>query len=61
MMKGLKTRKSARLILDGWLVFYNFLRPHEALKNKQGNLTPAEKAGIRFPFRNWLDIVKGGK
>jgi transposase-like protein len=58
IMKGLKTRKSALLILDGWLVFYNFLRPHEALKNKQGNLTPAEKAGIKFPFRDWLDIVK---
>lgn len=57
IMKGLKTRKSARLILDGWLVFYNFLRPHEGLDGK----TPAEVAEIKFPFRNWLDIVKGGK
>jgi transposase-like protein len=55
MMKGLKTRKSARLILDGYLVFYNFLRPHEGLKGK----TPAEEAGIKFPYKNWLDIVKG--
>jgi hypothetical protein len=30
-------------------------------KIKYGNLTPAEKAGIKFPFRNWLDVVKGGK
>jgi putative transposase len=56
VMKGLKTRKSARLILDGWLVFYNFLRPHEALRGK----TPAEKAGVKFPFRNWVDIVRKG-
>lgn len=56
IMKGLKTRKSARLILDGWLVFYNYLRPHEGL----GGKTPAEVAGIKFPFENWLDIVKGG-
>ena len=56
IMKGLKTRKSARLILDGWLVFYNFLRTHEGL----GGKTPAEKAQIKSPFRNWLDIVRGG-
>lgn len=57
VMKGLKTRKSSRLILDGWLVFYNFLRPHEAL----GGKTPAEVAKVKFPFRNWLDIVNSSK
>lgn len=57
IMRGLKTRQSAKLITDGWLVHYNFFRPHEAL----GNKTPAQKAGIKFPFRDWLDIVtKGG-
>jgi transposase-like protein len=60
IMRGLKKRDSAKLILDGWLIHYNFFRPHEALKVKYGNLTPAEKAGIKFPFKNWLDIVKGG-
>jgi hypothetical protein len=55
VMRGLKTRKSAKLITDGWLVHYNFFRPHEAL----GDKTPAEKAGIKFPVRNWLDIIKG--
>jgi transposase-like protein len=59
IMRSLKKRDSAKLILDGWLIHYNFFRPHEALKVKYGNLTPAEKAGIKFPFRNWLDIVKG--
>lgn len=56
VMRGLKTRKSAKLFTDGWLIHYNFFRPHEAL----GDKTPAQKAGIRFPFRNWLDVVKGG-
>ncbi len=56
VMRGLKTRKSAQLITDGWLVHYNFFRPHGAL----GDKTPAEKAGIKFPFRNWLEVVKGG-
>lgn len=55
IMRGLKKRETARLIMDGWLVYYNFFRPHESLKNK----TPAEKAGIKFPYKNWLDVVKG--
>lgn len=56
VMRGLKKRETAKLILDGWLVHYNFFRPHEAL----GDKTPAQKAGIKFPFRNWLDVVKYG-
>lgn len=54
VMKGLQTRKSAKLFTDGWLVHYNFFRPHEGI----GNRTPAYKAGIKFPFRDWLDIVR---
>ncbi len=56
VMRGLKSVKTARLLLDGWLVHYNFFRPHEALKGK----TPAEKAGIEFPYKNWLDVVRQG-
>jgi len=56
-MRGLKTRKSAKLITDGWLVHYNFFRKHEAL----GDKTPAEKAGVKFPFKNWLDVVNNGQ
>ena len=54
VMRGMKTPETARVLLDGWLVYYNFFRPHESLKEK----TPAEKAGIRFPWQNWLDVVK---
>ena len=57
VMRGFKTPESALLILDGWLVFYNFFRPHESLNNK----TPAEKAGLKAPFSNWMDIVKQSK
>ena len=55
VMRGMKKRETAMLIMNGWLVHYNFFRPHESLKGK----TPAEKAGIKFPFKNWLDVVKG--
>jgi hypothetical protein len=52
-MRGLKDIKSARLITEGWLLHYNYLRPHEALKGK----TPAEVAGVNYPYRNWQEIV----
>ncbi|MAG15281.1 MAG: hypothetical protein CL874_05335 [Dehalococcoidales bacterium] len=54
VMRGLHTMKTARLFLDGWLVHYNFFRPHMSLNDR----TPASVAGIRFPFRNWKDITE---
>ncbi len=54
VMRGLHTPKSARLYLDGWLVHYNFFRPHMSLKDR----TPASVAGIRFPYRNWKDVTE---
>lgn len=53
VMRGLKTPEGAVMILDGWLVYYNFFRPHEALNDK----TPAEKAGIKSTMHNWRDVV----
>jgi hypothetical protein len=46
--------KTDKQFLDGWLVHYNFFRPHMSLKDK----TPAEVAGIKFPFHNWRDVVE---
>jgi len=57
VMRGLKKLKTSKLLLNGWLVQYNFFRPHEAL----GDRTPAEKAGIKFPFKDWMDVVRGVK
>ena len=57
VMRGLNSPESALTILDGWLVYYNFFRPHESL----GDKTPAEKAGLDFPINNWLDVVKQSK
>ena len=50
---GFKTVPSARLILDGFGVHYNFFRPHLALNNR----TPAEEAGIKSPVTNWIELV----
>jgi putative transposase len=57
VMRGMQNRETARLIMDGWLVHYNFFRPHEAL----GNKTPAKVAKAIFPYSNWKDIVAAYK
>ncbi len=52
IMRGLKHLDTAKLFTEGWLVHYNFFRPHDTLKE-----TPAEKAEINFPFKDWKAIV----
>lgn len=53
VMRGFKKFKSAQNTLNGWIIHYNFLRPHESLTDK----TPAEMAGITYPYKTWLDVV----
>jgi len=53
IMRGLKDIKSARLFTDGWLFYYNYLRPHESLDDR----TPARIAGLKIPYRNWGDLI----
>lgn len=54
VMRGLHTVESARKYLDGWLVHYNYFRPHMSLKDN----TPASVAGVKLPFRNWRELVE---
>lgn len=54
VMRGLHTIDTARDFMNGWLIHYNFFRPHLSLEDK----TPAEVAGIKFPFKNWKDVVE---
>ena len=54
VLRGFKTEDTADLILDGFLLNYNFFRPHMTLRNK----TPAEVAGIKTPIRRWEDVVR---
>ena len=56
VMRSLANRASARIVLDGWLVHYNFFRPHQGLKGR----TPAEAAKAKgVPFSSWADVVAG--
>lgn len=53
IMHGLKTMKSARIISEGFIVHYNFLRSHMAL----GGRTSASVAGLELPFKTWKELV----
>jgi hypothetical protein len=42
------------MILDGWFVYYNFLRPHQSLNGK----TPAEVSKIGLnPETSWKELI----
>jgi len=54
-MRGMDKSETYQLILEGFILNYNYLRPHESLKDK----TPAEVAKITtFPYKSWLDVIK---
>jgi len=54
-MKGLKDEPTARTIIDGFRIYYNFIRPHMALNGK----TPPQKAQIAVDSsQNWLSLIK---
>jgi putative transposase len=57
VMRGLKNIETAHDFVDGFLAYYNYLRPHDSLDNK----TPAEVAGIAYPYKNWADIISKHK
>jgi putative transposase len=54
-MRGMDKSETHQLILEGFILNYNYLRPHESLKDR----TPAEVAKIHdFPYKSWLDVIK---
>jgi len=53
IMRGMKNPKTATLVMDGWLVNYNYFRPHESL----GNVPPAVAAKSDYPYKSWKDVV----
>ena len=53
IMRGLHNKQTAQLFMDGWLIHYNFFRPHESLKNR----TPASAARADFPYKSWRDVI----
>jgi len=52
-MRGLKAYESTKLLLEGWSVHYNCVRPHQSL----GGKTPAQVAGMNIP-NNWKGLIE---
>ena len=52
VMRGLETLKTAGRFLDGFSLYYNYLKPHMATGK-----TPASEAKIRAPFRDWIELA----
>lgn len=53
-MRGMDRNSNFQVILDGFVFYYNFLRPHMSL----GGKTPAEVAQMTYPYKSWGDVVE---
>jgi transposase-like protein len=53
VMRAQRNKTTLQRFTDGWLVNYNFFRPHMSLNNRP----PAEVAGLEYPYHNWADLV----
>ena len=57
VIRGFKTFETALIILDGFLIHYNFFKPHMSLQNR----TPADFAGVKLPYKTWTDFVRADR
>ena len=53
-MRAFKNKESAKLILDLFVIYYNFKRIHQGI-----GMTQSQKAGIdlRLGKNRWLDLI----
>lgn len=56
VMRGLDRDETAQKMMEGNRLYYNYLRPHQALNG----LTPAEKAGINLHLQGnkWGELIQ---
>jgi len=53
-MRGFKNKESAKLILDLFVIYYNFIRIHQGIR-----ITPIQRVGIDLKLgkNRWLDLI----
>ncbi len=56
VFRGFKRLDSAQQYVNGWVLDYNFFRPHMALSD--GKATPATLANAKPPFHSWEDVAR---
>ena len=52
-MRGFKSFESTKSILEGYIIHYNYVRPHQSLNGK----TPAQAARTQAP-NNWKNLIE---
>ncbi|RJQ39762.1 MAG: IS1/IS6 family transposase [Dehalococcoidia bacterium] len=54
IMHRLRSMDNIRWFMESWLAHYNYFRPNAFLAGR----TPADMAGIKFPFRTWKNFIE---
>ncbi|MFC2004970.1 integrase core domain-containing protein [Chloroflexota bacterium] len=54
VMRSFRNIETLHQFMDGYLVYYNYFKPHHSLYGK----TPAEVAKIDYEAKNWVDVVR---
>jgi putative transposase len=54
VIRSFKDMETLKQFTDGWLIYYNYFKPHTSLN---GN-TPAEQAGIKYKIKDWADLSR---
>jgi len=55
-MRGMQNEETAKLMMEAFKNYYNFIRPHQALHG----LTPAEMAGLDLELggNKWKGLIE---
>lgn len=54
VMRAFRDIETLHQFMNGYLVYYNFFKPNEALNGK----TPAEAADVDYQVKNWKDLCQ---
>jgi len=56
IVRAFKNPETAKKILGGWQIYYNYIRPHQTLNG----FTPAEASGIQLGLEEnkWLSLIR---
>ena len=52
VMRAFRDMETLRQFMDGYLVYYNYFKPHESLNGK----TPAEAGKVDYQIKNWKEL-----
>lgn len=53
VIRSFKDLETLIQFTNGWLVYYNYFKPHTSLNGK----TPAEEAHIKYGVKNWAHLI----